>query len=304
MGGGMTEEKEQLVTQVKQIQRSQEDGKVKWEEFCSVLRTGNRDPARHTAQALRMFLEGYARGEMPQTPIYSQVLRLRGVPFQSEMSDVVAFLADFNIDASNIVIARGPDGKKTGEAYVTMPSVEIAEHALQVKQKQEIHGRYIELFRACEEDRDQARVYHDAYLRPGPTGGNDGGTGKEALVAEVKHVQRSSEEGRAKWERFCDALRNGNRDPSRHTCETLQAFTQAYRSGQDMDMVAMFICKDSRVLRLRGVPFQGGVPDVLAFLAEFSVQEPDILFIKKPDGRPTGEAFVSFQSPELAQRAM
>ena len=24
-----------------------------------------------------------------------------------------------------------------------------------------------------------------------------------------------------RWERFCDALRNGNRDPSRHTCETL-----------------------------------------------------------------------------------
>eukprot|EP00913_Durusdinium_trenchii_P007559 g7103.t1 len=306
--------KDELVDRVKQIQRSHDDGKTKWEQYCLVQGTGNRDPARHTA---------YSKGEMPSKPAYSAVLRLRGVPFQSELSDVLAFLTLYGINESQIVIGRTPDGRKTGEAFVTFPSVEMAEAALQdrtkqlagyaasprfslscnrkERQKKEIHGRYIEVFRSSEEEREQARVHHDAFLR---SHGGTGGINKEALVAEVKHIQRSSDDGRIRWDRFCDTLNTGNRDPTRHTCEALRAFSQAIRCGNDVELAAQQICVSSTVVRLRGVPFQGGTPDVLAFLAEYSVREPDITFIKKPDGRSTGEAFVMFQSPQLAEAAI
>lgn len=293
--------KDELVDRVKQIQRSHDDGKTKWEQYCLVQGTGNRDPARHTVAALTNFLEAYSKGEMPSKPAYSAVLRLRGVPFQSELSDVLAFLTLYGINESQIVIGRTPDGRKTGEAFVTFPSVEMAEAALQEKQKKEIHGRYIEVFRSSEEEREQARVHHDAFLR---SHGGTGGINKEALVAEVKHIQRSSDDGRIRWDRFCDTLNTGNRDPTRHTCEALRAFSQAIRCGNDVELAAQQICVSSTVVRLRGVPFQGGTPDVLAFLAEYSVREPDITFIKKPDGRSTGEAFVMFQSPQLAEAAI
>lgn len=65
--------------------------------------TGNRDPARHTASALRTFLESYARGEMPSQPNYSCVLRMRGVPFQSELNDVLRFLR-LRVDLTTFMI--------------------------------------------------------------------------------------------------------------------------------------------------------------------------------------------------------
>ncbi|CAE7257960.1 fus [Symbiodinium sp. KB8] len=298
----LTSGKEELVAQVKKIQRNHEDGKSKWEEYCTVLRTGNRDPARHTPQALQMFLEAFEKGVMPTEPIYGKVIRLRGVPFQSELSDVVSFLAEYGIDEKSIVMGRGADGKKTGEAYVIMPSVEIAEKALEEKQKQEIHGRYIELFRASLDDWDESKVHHEAFLRM--HGGTADAINKEALVAEVKHIQRSSEDGRAKWEQFCDTLRTANRDPVRHTSDTLRAFAQGYKNGENLDTVANNLGKDSPVVRMRGVPFQAGVEDILYFLSDYSIREHDITFMKRPDGRHMGEAIVVFPNAQLAQKAL
>lgn len=58
----------------------------------------------------------------------------------------------------DIVIGRTHDGRKTGEVYVTLASVQVAEVCLEERQKKEIHGRYIELFRSSEEDREVARA--------------------------------------------------------------------------------------------------------------------------------------------------
>ena len=56
------------------------------------------------------------------------------------------------------MIGRTLDGRKTGEVYVTLPSVQVAEVCLEERQRKEIHGRYIELFRSSEEDREAARA--------------------------------------------------------------------------------------------------------------------------------------------------
>ncbi|CAJ1349804.1 unnamed protein product [Effrenium voratum] len=148
------------------------------------------------------------------------------VPFQSELNDVVIFLQEYGVGDHQIIIGRTAEGKKTGEAFVTMPSIEIAERALQEKQNQLINGRYIEVFRSSEEDRDEAQVHHHTFLSR--HGGTTDAINKEALVAEVKHIQRSSEDGRNRWQQFCDGLRTGNRDPTRHSCETLPG-----RPGRD-----------------------------------------------------------------------
>jgi len=147
---------EELVQRVKQIQRSDPNGKEMWYKFCDSSGTGNRDPARHSSDSLRSFLEAYDRGEQPMGGPEGdgRVLRLRGVPFQSGVMDVVAFLLEYSVDSSHVTM-KDETGGKSGEAYVVFPTKDLAEHAFANKQREEIDGRYIELFRSSYEERDR-----------------------------------------------------------------------------------------------------------------------------------------------------
>merc|ERR1719445_2508494 len=92
-----------------------------------------------------------------------------------------------------------------------------------------------------------------------PGGGGqslEGISDKEDLVARVKWVQRSDPEGKEQWYAYCDATRTGNRDPSRHTAESLSNFLEAYARGEPVEAGAARTGGDGRVLRLRGVPYQ------------------------------------------------
>lgn len=61
------------------------------------------------------------------------------------------------------------------------------------------------------------------------------------------------------------------------------------------------------ILRLRGLPFSAGPTDVLGFLGpECPVTggADGLLFVRHPDGRPTGDAFALFACEEQAQAAL
>jgi hypothetical protein len=60
--------------------------------------------------------------------------------------------------------------------------------------------------------------------RTGGAAGGGGGEDKAALVAQIKDLQRSSEETKQAWWTYCDEELNGMRDPNRHPSEVLQAF--------------------------------------------------------------------------------
>ncbi|CAN0154653.1 unnamed protein product [Ectocarpus fasciculatus] len=51
------------------------------------------------------------------------------------------------------------------------------------------------------------------------------------------------------------------------------------------------------VIRMRGLPFSATKQDVLNFFQGMPVTEDTIQFVVRGDGRVTGEAFVSFNSP-------
>lgn len=61
------------------------------------------------------------------------------------------------------------------------------------------------------------------------------------------------------------------------------------------------------IIRMRGLPFTATPQEVLAFLGpESPVTDgaEGLLFVKYPDGRPTGDAFVLFSCEEYAQNAL
>ncbi|XP_059623336.1 uncharacterized protein LOC132266477 isoform X2 [Cornus florida] len=76
---------------------------------------------------------------------YTEILKLRGLPFSVTKSDIVEFFGEFKLADKKIHIACRPDGKVTGEAYVEFDSAEEAKKAM-CKDKMTIGPRYVELF--------------------------------------------------------------------------------------------------------------------------------------------------------------
>ncbi|KAF7829053.1 heterogeneous nuclear ribonucleoprotein H2 isoform X1 [Senna tora] len=76
---------------------------------------------------------------------YTEILKMRGLPFTVSKSDIVDFFGDFKLVEDKIHIACRPDGKATGEAYVEFVSAEEAKRAM-CKDKMTIGSRYVELF--------------------------------------------------------------------------------------------------------------------------------------------------------------
>uniref|UniRef100_A0AAY4F0K4 RRM domain-containing protein n=1 Tax=Denticeps clupeoides TaxID=299321 RepID=A0AAY4F0K4_9TELE len=79
-------------------------------------------------------------------------------------------------------------------------------------------------------------------------------------------------------------------------------------AGGTSNEVAQFLSKENQVIiRMRGLPFTATAQDVLGFLGPDSPVTDGtegLLFVKFPDGRPTGDAFVLFACEEYAQNAL
>ncbi|XP_061450621.1 epithelial splicing regulatory protein 2 isoform X8 [Rhineura floridana] len=79
-------------------------------------------------------------------------------------------------------------------------------------------------------------------------------------------------------------------------------------AGGTSHEVAQFLSKENQVIiRMRGLPFTATPEDVLGFLGpECPVTggKEGLLFVKYPDGRPTGDAFVLFACEDYAQNAL
>nr|XP_013010274.1 epithelial splicing regulatory protein 2 isoform X3 [Cavia porcellus] len=77
--------------------------------------------------------------------------------------------------------------------------------------------------------------------------------------------------------------------------------------GTSLEVARFLSREDQVILRLRGLPFSAGPTDVLSFLGpECPVTggADGLLFVRHPDGRPTGDAFALFACEELAQAAL
>lgn len=89
---------------------------------------------------------------------------------------------------------------------------------------------------------------------------------------------------------------------------TLSWFSSFSACSGTSNEVAQFLSKENQVIiRMRGLPFTATHQDVLGFLGPESPATDGtegLLFVKYPDGRPTGDAFVLFACEEYAQNAL
>lgn len=86
---------------------------------------------------------------------YTEILKMRGLPYSVKKPDIVKFFGDFEVSEEKIQIARRADGKVTGEAFVEFASAEDARKAM-CKDKKMIGSRYVELFPSAPDEARQA----------------------------------------------------------------------------------------------------------------------------------------------------
>jgi hypothetical protein len=58
------------------------------------------------------------------------------------------------------------------------------------------------------------------------------------------------------------------------------------------------------ILKVKGIPFKAGAGDVRKFFSGYKIKPEGVSFIMHADGRPTGMAFIEFETPQEAVRAM
>ena len=58
------------------------------------------------------------------------------------------------------------------------------------------------------------------------------------------------------------------------------------------------------ILKVKGIPFKAAASDVRKFFNGYKIKQEGISFIMHSDGRPTGMAFIEFESPQEAVKAM
>ncbi|KAF5178123.1 Epithelial splicing regulatory protein [Thalictrum thalictroides] len=86
---------------------------------------------------------------------YTEILKLRGLPYSATKYDIVEFFDEFELTEDNVHIGCRPDGKATGEAYVEFESVDDARKAMG-KDKMTIGSRYVELFPSTSDEARRA----------------------------------------------------------------------------------------------------------------------------------------------------
>jgi len=73
-------------------------------------------------------------------------VRLRGIPFSATPEDILKFFEGLNPMGEGITIGTTREGRASGEAFVSFPTVTQAEEAIGQKNRASMGDRYIELF--------------------------------------------------------------------------------------------------------------------------------------------------------------
>ncbi|KAJ7953222.1 Heterogeneous nuclear ribonucleoprotein f-like [Quillaja saponaria] len=86
---------------------------------------------------------------------YTEILKMRGLPFSVKKSEILEFFGDFKLVEERLHIACRPDGKATGEAFVEFVSADEAKRAM-CRDKMTIGSRYVELFPSTQDEARRA----------------------------------------------------------------------------------------------------------------------------------------------------
>jgi len=196
------------------------------------------------------------------------VVKLRGLPFGAGKNDVIEFFSGMQIEDNGVLMLFDYQGRPKGECFVQFTTTEGAVKALE-KNKASMGHRYIEVFPSS---MDEAKMAQQSMSFPGGRGGM-GGMGGGPM--------RGGGMGRpGPYDRYGGGPRGGY---------------GGYGGGRGGASGA--------TIKMRGLPFRVTENEIYEWFS--SVADPiDIQIRYNHEGRPSGDAFVSFATDGDAKRAM
>eukprot|EP01062_Namystynia_karyoxenos_P049988 TRINITY_DN385_c0_g2_i2.p1 TRINITY_DN385_c0_g2~~TRINITY_DN385_c0_g2_i2.p1 ORF type:complete len:655 (+),score=222.98 TRINITY_DN385_c0_g2_i2:99-2063(+) len=262
-------------------------------------------------------------------------VRMRGLPFQATPADVRRFFQGLEIaEPDGIQFLYNLQGKSKGEAFVRFASEEQAAAGAK-RDKQFMGERYIEVFTASLQD----MRYCLAQSNPSTAGSTIvrcRGMPYSTAVEDVAEffdgckIVKSGisvcvgSQGRPTGEAFVQFATEDDtsRALRRHRCHLGGRYVEIFRSSQQ-EMVSQYQQRlrplgykrgadrptspsqfSPHVVRLRGLPFSLNEMDVASLFAGLRVCRHGIHMVYSAEEKPTGEAFVEFETSGDAERAV
>merc|ERR1719382_72347 len=227
-------------------------------------------------------------------PGLDSVLKLRGLPYKVTRNDILEFFAGLSVPLNGVHLMYNEREQPTGEAYVEFSSPEDRERAM-TKDRQHMGGRYVELFRVSRAEMLQAleqfvggymnnnnmQMQMQGGMAGAPPYGNMYGT-----MGQSPYGQPAGYMGGP----ACGGP--GAYGAMQHPMPVAPA-----------GMAAGGVGGKAGTLRMRGLPFRASVDDIFRFFMGFQIM-PGGIVLGQRDGRPSGEAWVTFASPSEAARAL
>ncbi|GAX80146.1 hypothetical protein CEUSTIGMA_g7584.t1 [Chlamydomonas eustigma] len=264
-------------------------------------------------------------------------VKLKGLPFKASVDDIQSFFSSLDLKSENVFLKRHPDGRPNGEAYVVFESPAEARRATQKDREtfgEKFGDRYVRVYLLLESDMSdmQAAVQQQtmtSQLGNGIHSHADSVVKIKSLPFDatqldviqffegfkmkangVQLVVRS--DNKPTGEAFIDfetpeEAGRGIREKDHKVFS--EKFGDRYVrliqvSRKEMQATLALRFGGEGILKMKGIPFKASPTDVRKFFLGYRIRPDGISFIMHADGRPTGMAFIEFETPQEAVRAM
>lgn len=239
-------------------------------------------------------------------PLDGSTSKLKGLPFKATIEDVLAFFGDFQLTPESIFLKRHPDGRPNGEVrYQQIDSVDgVCEYARPREMSWTQFGPPNELFVISLSylTRRHSLCLKTQAKRGEPaqrTGRFSASLSSLLSLAKVMYHARSLYiTGEKFGDRYVRVYPTLDSDMADMQAAVMQQSTQPQGSGS-----ASYAHTDS-VVKIKSLPFDASQLDVLHFFEGFKMKANGVQLVVRSDNKPTGEAFVDFESPEEATMAI
>ncbi|KAG1680359.1 hypothetical protein FOA52_015450 [Chlamydomonas sp. UWO 241] len=248
-------------------------------------------------------------------------------------NEILSFFADFNLDADAVYLRRHDDGRPNGEAFVVFESPSEARRAIQKDREtfgDKFGERYVRVYPSLDTDvADLAAAVAQRGLAPMGASHADSVLKMKSLPFEATQLDviQFFEEFKMKPNGVQLLVRCDNK-PTGEAFVEFESADEAARAIREKDhkvfsekfgdryvrliqvshkeMQAKLALRfgGEGILKMKGIPFKASTSDVRKFFAGYRIKHGAISFIMHPDGRPTGMAFIEFETPQEAVKVL
>ena len=238
------------------------------------------------------------------------VVKLRGLPFSASKLDITDFFAGLEIESNGILVVTDFEGRPKGEAFVQFTTTAGAERA-QEKNKQNMGHRYIEVFMSSMEEAKRAQTQMAFGAMGGGGRGGAGGPMRGGMMSQGGGMMRPGPYDRMGGYGMGGGLPRGGGGGGGMRAGGFYGGGGYPGRGGGMGMrgggggggMGMRSAGGMFVVKMRGLPFRASEQDIAEWFS--SVADPVDVFIRfNQEGRPSGEAEVTFATEGEAKRAL